>query len=57
MEQEINTSEIIAPDYIDSQMEKAREDHKSAKAKILASCTEDRIKHRLEIINLKTSVY
>jgi len=57
MEQEIKTSEIIAPDYIDNQMEKAREVSKSAKGKILASCTEDRNKHRQDILNLKKSVY
>ena len=56
MEQEINTSEIIAPDYIDNQMEKAREVSKSAKGKILASCTEERVKHRQDILNLKKSV-
>lgn len=51
------TSEIITPDYIDSQMLKAREATKSAMDKILASHTEHRTEHLEKITHLKTSVY
>ena len=50
-------AKAVSQDYLDTQMEKAREVSIDARKKLLAAKQQERVEHRQKILELKTSLY
>lgn len=50
-------AKAISQDYLDAQMEKAREVSIDARRKLLAAKQQERVEHQQKILELKTSLY
>lgn len=50
-------AKAVSQDYLDTQMEKAREVSIDARRKLLTAKQQERVEHQQKILELKTSLY